>query len=70
MFGLKRTRTKVEISAAAYDEIIAKAYAASDSRALAEGEIVLHGVGLVRAPEPEPQPKHRPISKNTAPGAI
>lgn len=71
MFGMKMTHTlaKLEISAAAFDEIAAKLREAAYDHAFVDGAIDMHGIGLARAPETI-QPKHRPISKNKAPGAI
>lgn len=77
MFGLKRSITVVEISAAAYDEIALAVVNSGAAAALVDGALDMRGIGLVRGAEPEPAvPVHRPISgakpikKNTAPGAI
>ena len=67
MFGFKKKPLCLQVSAAAYDELANML----GSLAINEnGVLDLQGIGLTRAPEPAPLPKHRPISKNTAPGAI
>ena len=70
MFGLKRSVTQIEVSAAAYDEIALAMVDSGATVALVDGALDLRGIGLVRGAEPAQLPKHRPISKNTAPGAI
>ncbi len=70
MFGLKRSITQIEVSAACYDEIALAMVDSGATVALVDGALDMRGIGLVRGPEPAPPPKHRPISKNTAPGAI
>lgn len=69
MFGLKRI-TQIEVSAACYDEIALAMVDAGATVETVDGALDLRGIGIVRAAEPTPLPKHRPISKNTAPGAI
>ncbi|MCR4331284.1 MAG: hypothetical protein NUV34_01050 [Sulfuricaulis sp.] len=70
MFGLKRSIIPIEISAAAYDEIALAMVNSGATVALVDGALDMREVGLVRGDDPAPLPKHRPISKNTAPGAI
>ena len=72
MLGLKFTRTLagLAVSHAAYDEISAALREAGYDHAFVDGMIDMNGIGLVRCADPAPQAKHRPISKNTAPGAI
>ncbi len=66
MFGFqKRPPIPLRISAAAFDEIAGMIGAVDD-----DGALDMTGIALTRGPDPEPQPAHRPISKNTAPGAI
>ena len=70
MLGFRRSLIPVEISAAAYDEIGLAMVEAGAVVQLVDGALDMRSIGLVRVPEPKPLPKHRPISKNTAPGAI
>lgn len=75
MFG--RKLTAIEISAAAYDEIVLAVVNSGAPVELVEGGLHLKDFRMLRGPEPEViAPKHRPISgvpqmkKNSAPGAI
>ncbi len=76
MFGFKRSMIRVEISAAAFDEIALAMLNAHAVVEMTDEALDMRGIGLVRGPEPEPEPApaHRPIApkvkKNTAPGAI
>ncbi|MGP1675927.1 MAG: hypothetical protein ACTS6J_02060 [Burkholderiales bacterium] len=70
MFGLGRKLDAMEISAAAFDEIAAKLGAFLPGHVDERGWIDMKNIRLARGDDPEPLPRHRPISKNTAPGAI
>ena len=66
MFGLGKKPIVLQVSAMAYDEL-AEILAASVDE---QGVLKMSNVALTRRPEPELRPRHRSISKNTAPGAI
>lgn len=68
MFRLNKPITLV-ISAALYDEIVLAMAAAGAHVTFTEAGLDMRSIGLVRGEEPA-KPVHRPISKNTAPGAI
>lgn len=69
MFGFKRRLVELEISPLAFDEIAGKLGVFIVSHSLDSGALDLRDIVLTRGPDPV-LPKHRPISKNTAPGAI
>ena len=66
MFGLGKKPIVLQVSAMAYDELASLLIASVDD----QGVLDMTGVALTRGPEPELRPRHRSISKNTAPGAI
>ncbi len=70
MFNIKRHLIPVEVPADVYDCIALAMVNANADVMMIDGALDMRGIGLVRASEPEPLQKHRPISKNTAPGAI
>ena len=71
MFGLKRrTLAELEVSHVVFDVIAEALQKAGYDHAFVGGMIDMTGIGLTRGDEPGQQQRHRPISKNTAPGAI